>query len=338
MAEESRRLKELGGVLHWVNSAKGIGIVLVILGHLLYGSNMAIVNKTIYSFHMPLFFILSGYVQKKWVSKGYIKKKAEKLLMPYLAFTIIWIPIYIVEVMKKQSGITDVIYDALYVKGHVSNNPLWFLVVLFEVFLFIGVTRLPEWGIRPQMIAWGVSLLCGWLVYLFSNEFVFLRLFGFNRAVVCTSFFLLGIIFRDLEERVKGIDRCPVVVICLFINIMFGTFINGKVSIYGFELGQYAYFQIAAITGTTVAIFICRRFLDKKCWLSQLSKYAILLLGSQYFIIRIFNRTMDIFHMMGTIWYDIFMMPVILFCIFFLPAAYERLQKHIPIIKLLNGE
>lgn len=59
----------------WVDFAKGIAILLVVFGHVNVGmleSNkfmndniLWIINKIIYSFHMPLFFILSGYLYGK---------------------------------------------------------------------------------------------------------------------------------------------------------------------------------------------------------------------------------------------------------------------------------
>ena len=51
--------------LEYLDAAKGLGILLVILGHI-YAWNPNINRKIlvtwIYSFHMPLFFILSGYL------------------------------------------------------------------------------------------------------------------------------------------------------------------------------------------------------------------------------------------------------------------------------------
>ena len=44
--------------VEWIDAAKGIGIILVVLGHIwLIGPGQKIIN----SFHMPLFFFLSGY-------------------------------------------------------------------------------------------------------------------------------------------------------------------------------------------------------------------------------------------------------------------------------------
>lgn len=49
---ESNRIEE-------VDISKGIGMVLVITGHLCVGAPL---RNFIYSFHMPLFFVLSGFV------------------------------------------------------------------------------------------------------------------------------------------------------------------------------------------------------------------------------------------------------------------------------------
>ena len=46
--------------LQWVDTAKSLGLLLVIWGHLLYGGTWGRVNRAIYSFHMPLYFVLSG--------------------------------------------------------------------------------------------------------------------------------------------------------------------------------------------------------------------------------------------------------------------------------------
>lgn len=44
--------------VEWIDTAKGIGLILVILGHL----KIDYLSAWIYTFHMPLFFFLSGVV------------------------------------------------------------------------------------------------------------------------------------------------------------------------------------------------------------------------------------------------------------------------------------
>lgn len=60
---------------------KGIGIFLVILGHVTQNKDLA---DFIYAFHMPLFFIVSGYFLHN--KKNFIKSQAKTLIMPYLFF------------------------------------------------------------------------------------------------------------------------------------------------------------------------------------------------------------------------------------------------------------
>lgn len=64
--DEIKKNRKIGGVhpfgLDWIDVAKGMGLVLVIWGHLLYRSTWEMVNRAIYSFHMPMYFVLSGYL------------------------------------------------------------------------------------------------------------------------------------------------------------------------------------------------------------------------------------------------------------------------------------
>ena len=59
--------------IKWIDACKGIGIIAVVLGHLAisynstgfyaeYSTLLDALIRVIYSFHMPLFFVLSGYV------------------------------------------------------------------------------------------------------------------------------------------------------------------------------------------------------------------------------------------------------------------------------------
>lgn len=47
--------------IRYIDVARGLGIFLVIIGHL---NTNEILHNTIYSFHMPFFFFLSGYLNK----------------------------------------------------------------------------------------------------------------------------------------------------------------------------------------------------------------------------------------------------------------------------------
>ncbi|MBQ8345321.1 MAG: acyltransferase family protein, partial [Clostridia bacterium] len=54
-------LPKENGRISWIDIAKGIAILLVLLGHTICPTWMSVY---IYSFHMPLLFVLSGYTLK----------------------------------------------------------------------------------------------------------------------------------------------------------------------------------------------------------------------------------------------------------------------------------
>lgn len=66
----------------WIDWAKTIGIFLVILGH--GGLVNENIRQVIYSFHMPLFFIISGILYKPLSFAVTIKKYYRRLIIPYL--------------------------------------------------------------------------------------------------------------------------------------------------------------------------------------------------------------------------------------------------------------
>ena len=69
--------------IRWLDAAKAIGIVLVVLGHI---SRDAALVQWIYLFHMPLFFFVSGWVYKKKNVLKDIGHRARTLMVPYYAF------------------------------------------------------------------------------------------------------------------------------------------------------------------------------------------------------------------------------------------------------------
>lgn len=70
--------------LSWIDILKGIGIILVVIGHI-YANDTTF--NWIYSFHMPLFFFAAGWLYKKRDIWKYIKSKIITVVIPYFAFS-----------------------------------------------------------------------------------------------------------------------------------------------------------------------------------------------------------------------------------------------------------
>ena len=142
--------------LDWIDIAKGIGIILVVLGHTLVPQ----VRETgfagflwifIYNFHMPLFFFLSGYLFEKglphYTNKGkFILGKLQYLMLPYLIFSTFAylfigfsLKIPLLAKVLENGGYTavdlkDAILQIVTYNNHIDKH-LWFVFSLFIVFL-----------------------------------------------------------------------------------------------------------------------------------------------------------------------------------------------------------
>ncbi len=67
--------------LRYVDIAKGIAIICIILGHL---GNVNI-NRFIFTFHVPIFFLITGYfINKKRSIKEFVYVKFRALIVPYI--------------------------------------------------------------------------------------------------------------------------------------------------------------------------------------------------------------------------------------------------------------
>ena len=68
-----------------IDICRGIGILLVILGHQFQNWDLTYLMQFIYSFHMPLLFIISGiFLKKEGKFSDFAKNKAKRLLIPYI--------------------------------------------------------------------------------------------------------------------------------------------------------------------------------------------------------------------------------------------------------------
>lgn len=97
-------------------------------------------------------------------------------------------------------------------------------------------------------------------------------------------------------------------------------------------------FITAGICGSLFIIGICKVFLDSENIIGKLSKYSILILGSQYFFIDPFCEMMRMKNLDKTVIYDVTMIGVAAFIVLIIPFVYRCVINKIPVVKALNGE
>ena len=132
----------------WVDDVKVIACILVVLGHFFQSMTKAKIlpesdlygwfNTTIYYFHVPLFFICSGYLYQKYSNVNSVSswcknvsKKALALGVPYATFTTAtWVlkKLFSSSVNDQIGGLSDTLFLH-------PTSPYWYLYALFFIFL-----------------------------------------------------------------------------------------------------------------------------------------------------------------------------------------------------------
>ena len=132
----------------WVDDVKVIACILVVLGHFFQSMTKANVlpenglyqwfNTTIYYFHVPLFFICSGYLYQKYSNVNNVgswcrnvAKKVLALGVPYATFTTAtWVlkKVFSSSVNDQVGGLGDTLFLH-------PTAPYWYLYALFFIFL-----------------------------------------------------------------------------------------------------------------------------------------------------------------------------------------------------------
>ncbi len=191
----------------YIDVAKGIGILLVVAAHNDLILVSPFLHRWIYSFHMPLFFFLSGYFFKPAISFGVLfKKRFNTLLKPYI-FTVLLI--YGTSVsFGKMSFETALRRMAKFAYGsgyYLDWVQLWFIphlfLLSFYALLFYTIFK-PEKNHWLRILvllglqALGVYAIATFWEYpirLFGKEYVLYGLpFSADLLPVSGFFFILG--------------------------------------------------------------------------------------------------------------------------------------------------
>jgi len=291
--------------IEYIDIAKGIGILLVVLGHNDFEVISLFVQRLIYSFHMPLFFFLSGYFLNTAVPFfDFFKKRFNALLKPFL-FTIFLI--YFASVSFEKMGFNTAItriVKSLYGSGHYLDwVQLWFLPHLFAVslyaFLFITlVSRLRNrwltWGILLGTLALAIPFLHAFYPFpfsIFGKDYELWGLpFSLDLVFVTGFFFILGHEVRQVTSE-KTFDNWLFLVITggavLLLNLLFLYEIDFNIRLYESFLVNTA----EAILGILFVLALSRQIELRSARLASFFKY----LGSISLIILLFHVPIQAF-------------------------------------------
>lgn len=196
----------------YIDRLKGFGIFLVVLGHLIQNN---VINGTshtlfnvIYSFHMPFFFFLSGYVAYKTTKIDsiksipfYIKNKAIALLIPMLSWPLIHKYFF--------TNSNDYSLDSIgnLILSEIANPGLWFLKMLFEIFVIYSMFHVISTFLNSRktitidlLLITSSYLLFGFILYVTKDR-------GIITFILNYSFFMAGVFLSKFNLVLKIIEN-----------------------------------------------------------------------------------------------------------------------------------
>lgn len=189
---------------------RGIGIMLVVLGHVKGVPD--ILHKAIYSFHMPAFFLLSGYLfnpRKAGDSViDYAKAKFLRLVIPAWTIGLICGTAFVLMLVLGKIGASEFatrLWGTLVGFPRADQNfmstPLWFLFCLFC--LEFGAALISK--LAPRM-AWTAILGIGAVFLAFSRQIGFIP---FDAHVAGSAAFFFGVGLTIREKAILNFNQKP---------------------------------------------------------------------------------------------------------------------------------
>lgn len=267
----------------WLDICRGIGIILVVLGH---SAIPEVLRKYIFSFHMPLFFFISGFLFKKNTNLSivsYVLHKVRTLLLPYFYFSIIIvICYYILNELTIKKGLINVL---LGLGGH-HGIALWFIISLFitEILFYIVYNNVSNKNLTIYIL---VSFVVGYIMYKMQIHLPY----KFEVTFTAIVFYYLGYIFRK-NDLLKSLNKYFYLFGLMFISILFSS-LNSRVDMNYNQLGNIIYFYLSAISGILYLHIISINFItmNKYHLMAFLNKILIFLGMNSLIILAIHQIT-----------------------------------------------
>lgn len=243
-----------GKKINWLLILQGWAMLWVVIGHSFLGvagegpkwENTLF--RFAYSFHMPLFMLLSGWLFyrtrlrffSQWSYMQIIKDKALRLLWPGFVFSLFAFALKIAfpgEITRQVGlSINEIFHQFLYP----NDNPmreLWFIVTLFWLFLLTPLWRMV---LSKTWTQWGVLLILIVLHFLHPK----IELLCLNRVFIYAIWFYCGLIISktDFVDKVLANNAYKVLFVGIIIYIIgcltvsFITTIGGIIASFGIAL------------------------------------------------------------------------------------------------------
>ena len=199
--------KSAAGRLRFVDIAKGISIICIILGHL----GIHNITRVVFTFHVPIFYLITGYfVSRKEGVRDFAVKKARTLLVPYFATSLVMIAVAAGLGLRDGGVLHNVkewTYAALYASGGRYDKPfyikeigaIWFLWASFWGCLFLRAAL-------ELKARWRITMIAALFAFGYYSRALCWFPLSVQAGACAAAFMYLGYLFRAEEGTLRGIS------------------------------------------------------------------------------------------------------------------------------------
>lgn len=313
--------------MNWIDWAKSLAIAFVVFGHIPADPN-CFTHNYITSFHMPLFFFISGYLTKKeYMCKSTLVKYWQTLIIPYLCYNVIFYPYWVIRFTIDHPSTTwfdfvKPILGALMLQIKLPytdylNGVTWFVSSLLVMKIILSVCNKYRAGIFIISFL-GIASALFYIVNEFNLYVSTLTPVSFTK---CFPFFILGYYCRQKELISENVMKNYDVIYCivgLLIGVITYTIARQRtgIVIYGF------FFWIMCLSSIIGILSLCK-LMDgiKSKIIENISIGTIVIMGLHWMFIGTTNFIISkVFHSYGYISYPLPL--VITFTILFVALEY----------------
>ncbi len=214
------------GRLHWLDAAKGMGIILVVIAHVWTSGQL---RDTIYAFHMPLFFVLAGYVARPRPMGAFLITQWRSIAIPYISFLLVLMALDpVIEHMRgfhPRFREWDTAIKAMLLGGTELSGP-------FTIFWFVPCLAFARIAQNGLLLLWQTPRDWRWLVAM---------------AVTLGVGIWIG---RASDFSPLGLLTVPVALVLLWLGALWRTVDNDRRLVLGAVIGAV----LILLTGPLVPV------------------------------------------------------------------------------------
>lgn len=270
--------------------AKGIGISLVVAGHSGVPNE---VHDWIYSFHMPLFFICSGFYMKRLETIGqvlsFVKRRLKSLWRPYVLTSLAVLLILVLCSDSLSVAMQDALWKGARIvftmTGHDIPwlNPFWFFSVLFYAsvcmavmnYLLCCLEKILRWRVSnlSLSLALFIASLCAFYV---DSDITMIKM-------VCQTCFFMSV-GTMLHSHTFILSRGVLVELALAV-LGISLVLPADVDMLIVNFTNFPIFAAVGIMGTIMTLGLSVRIEQRDNWITRICEY----LGSKSLVIFMFH-------------------------------------------------